>query len=239
MPKKRPSKPIAHPAAKTGLVLDPFFMRHIVSGPECAERLLAIHAGLAAAGLIDRLTPIPPRTATEDEVCLIHSPAYFHLVQQDIESGASELSTGDTELSPHSLEVALCATGGVLQAVDEVMQGKLQNAFCAVRPPGHHAMPVMGMGFCIFNHIAIAARYARKKWGAKKILIVDWDVHHGNGTQAAFYADPSVLFFSSHQWPLYPGTGKRTETGARQSPRADHQRPPPRRFRLRGNPGRT
>jgi acetoin utilization deacetylase AcuC-like enzyme len=112
------------------------------------------------------------------------------------------------------MEVALKATGGVLEAVDAVMRGDVQNAFCAIRPPGHHATPVKGMGFCIFNHVAIAARYARKKYRIAKTLIVDWDVHHGNGTQEAFYDDPSVLFFSSHQYPLYPGTGKRDEIGA-------------------------
>jgi acetoin utilization deacetylase AcuC-like enzyme len=104
--------------------------------------------------------------------------------------------------------------GGVLNAVDAVMTGKARNAFCAVRPPGHHATPARGMGFCIFNNVAIAARYAQRRHGAERVLIADWDVHHGNGTQDIFYADPTVFFFSTHQWPLYPGTGRADERGS-------------------------
>jgi acetoin utilization deacetylase AcuC-like enzyme len=109
--------------------------------------------------------------------------------------------------------VALLAAGGVLAAVDAVVAGRAGNAFCAVRPPGHHARPAQGMGFCIFNNVAIAARYAQKKHQIGKVLIVDWDVHHGNGTQDIFYEDGSVFYFSTHQWPLYPGTGRKEETG--------------------------
>ena len=105
------------------------------------------------------------------------------------------------------------AAGGVLNAVDAVLAGSARNAFCAVRPPGHHANAGRGMGFCLFNNVAIAARYAQRKHGVERVLIVDWDVHHGNGTQDIFYRDPSVFFFSSHQWPLYPGTGRADETG--------------------------
>ena len=123
------------------------------------------------------------------------------------------LSTGDTAVSEKSLEVALEAAGGLLNAVDAVVGRKAKNAFCVVRPPGHHATPDRGMGFCIFNNIAIAARYAQKKHGIGKVLIADWDVHHGNGTQDAFYRDGSVFFFSTHQSPWYPGTGKTWETG--------------------------
>jgi acetoin utilization deacetylase AcuC-like enzyme len=173
----------------------------------------AIQAGLVDAGLYDKLAIIKPRDAVEGEVCLIHSPAYFRTVRNDVMFGSGELSTGDTEISEYTMEVALKATGGVLEAVDAVIRGDLRNAFCAIRPPGHHATPIRGMGFCVFNHVAIAARYARKKHKIAKTLIIDWDVHHGNGTQEAFYDDPNVLFFSSHQWPLYPGTGKRDETG--------------------------
>ncbi len=109
--------------------------------------------------------------------------------------------------------MAAHAVGGVLNAVDAVMSGSARNAFCAVRPPGHHANAVRGMGFCLFNNVAIAARYAQRKYGIDRALIVDWDVHHGNGTQDIFYADGSVFFFSTHQWPLYPGTGRGDETG--------------------------
>ena len=201
---------------RTGLVHDPFFALHeVIVGPEVAERLAAIESALGQAGIRNHLFNIPARNALQKEICLVHTPAYFRRVRKDVEFGSGQLSTGDTELSHYSLEVAMRATGGVLEAVDAVCgQETIINAFCAVRPPGHHACRNKGMGFCIFNHIGIAARYAQKKHGIHKVLIVDWDVHHGNGTQEAFYEDGSVLFFSSHQWPLYPGTGKRKETGS-------------------------
>ena len=119
----------------------------------------------------------------------------------------------DTPISPESYEVALAAAGGVLGAVDAVMEKKIRNAFCAVRPPGHHATEDTAMGFCIFNNVAVATRYIQKQYNLSKILIVDWDVHHGNGTQAAFYDDPTVLYFSVHQYPFYPGTGSEAEKG--------------------------
>jgi len=128
-------------------------------------------------------------------------------------TGFHELSTGDTIISPRSLDAALRATGGALNAVDAVLSGKAKNAFCIVRPPGHHASAVRGMGFCLFDSIAIAARYAQKKHGVDRVLIADWDVHHGNGTQDIFYSDGSVFFFSTHQHPWYPGTGAPNETG--------------------------
>jgi acetoin utilization deacetylase AcuC-like enzyme len=130
-----------------------------------------------------------------------------------VESGRDDLSTGDTAVCAKSYEVATQAVGGVLNAVDAVFSGSAKNAFCAVRPPGHHARPAQGMGFCLFNNIAIAARHAQRRHGAQKIAIVDWDVHHGNGTQDIFYEDGSVLFCSTHQSPLYPFTGHADETG--------------------------
>jgi acetoin utilization deacetylase AcuC-like enzyme len=199
---------------RTGLVCDAFYTLHEPRGnPESPLRIGAIQGGLAEAGILEKLTTIRPRDAVESEVTLVHAPNYVQLVKRDVRFGAGELSTGDTELSEYSLEVALRATGGVLEAVDAVVKGAVRNAFCAVRPPGHHATPVRGMGFCLFNHIAIAARYAQKKHGIGKVAIVDWDVHHGNGTQEAFYDDPAVLFFSAHQSPHYPFTGMRDETG--------------------------
>jgi len=199
----------------TGLVFDPFYTLHNVEiGPDLPARMGAVQAGLVAAGLWEHVVVIKPRDAIESEVCLVHSPTYFQQVRKDVLFGAGMLSTGDTEISEYSLEVTLKATGGVLEAADAVMRGRVTNAFCAVRPPGHHATPVKGMGFCIFNHVAIAARYAQKNFGVGRILIVDWDVHHGNGTQQVFYDNDSILFFSSHQHPLFPGTGKRDETGA-------------------------
>ena len=124
-----------------------------------------------------------------------------------------ELSTGDTLVSAGSLDAAEFAAGGVLEAVDAVMAGKVKNAFCAVRPPGHHATPTRGMGFCIFNNVAIAARYVQRKYGVQRVLIVDQDYHHGNGTQDTFYQDGSVLYFSTHHYGAYPGTGAVSETG--------------------------
>jgi len=199
----------------TGLVLDAFFYLHDVRfGPEVAERMGVIEKALEKSGLLEKVVRIEPRTALASDIYLVHSPKYFQQVKKDVEFGAGELSTGDTEVSEHSLEVAMKATGGVLEAVDAVVKGKVRNAFCCVRPPGHHATPTKGMGFCVFNHVAIAARYARKMYRLERVLIVDWDVHHGNGTQEAFYEDGGVLFFSSHQELLYPGTGRREETGS-------------------------
>ena len=154
-----------------------------------------------------------PVAATEDQVLLVHSAEYLRKVRTETAGGRRVLSTGDTEISPGSLDAALAAAGTVVSAVDAVMSGKTRRAFCAVRPPGHHASANRGMGFCIFNNIAIGARHARRKYGVERILIADWDVHHGNGTQEVFWNDGSVLFFDTHQHPWYPGTGAPTEVG--------------------------
>ena len=135
------------------------------------------------------------------------------MVAADVAAGRSRLSTGDTPLSARSLEVARLAAGGVLAAVDAVFAGRVRNAFAVVRPPGHHATPDRGMGFCLFDNVALAARHAQAVHGARRVLIADWDVHHGNGTQDIFYADGTVLFFDTHQHPLYPGTGLGSERG--------------------------
>jgi len=202
-------------ASATALLADPVYRQHDPGAghPERPERYDAVVDGLTRAGLMKSLGRIEARSATEDEIALCHSRAYIQKVKQEIGSGASELSTGDTSVGPRSLDVVLRAVGGILNAVDAVIDRKAKNAFCAVRPPGHHARPEQGMGFCIFNCIAIAARHAQKKYGIGKVLIADWDVHHGNGTQDTFYADGSVFFFSTHQSPWYPGTGKAGETG--------------------------
>ena len=182
--------------------------------PECPARYDAVMAALKQARLMHALVEIEGRSATDDELALCHDRDYIALARADVAAGRSTLSTGDTNIGHHSIEAARLATGGVLSAVDAVMDGTVRNAFCAVRPPGHHATPDRGMGFCLFNSIAIAARYAQKHHDIERVLIADWDVHHGNGTQDIFYADPSVLFFSTHQWPLYPGTGPASETGS-------------------------
>ena len=181
--------------------------------PERPERFDAVKHGLERAGLVARMRRAAPRIATIDELLLCHTPEYLQTVRHDVESGIPFLSTGDTEITPNSWDVALRAVGGALQAVDAVATGAARNAFCILRPPGHHANASHGMGFCMFNNIAIAARYAQRQHGMARVMIVDWDVHHGNGTQDIFYADPSVFFFSTHQWPLYPGTGRSDETG--------------------------
>ena len=199
----------------TRLLIDPIFKLHATGDrhPERPARVDAVTQSLEEAELLPKLGRIASRAALDDELLLCHTPEYVKLVKREIAAGARMLSTGDTAVSEKSLEVALQAAGGLLNAVDAVVGRKAKNAFCVVRPPGHHATPDRGMGFCIFNNIAIAARYAQKKHGIGKVLIADWDVHHGNGTQDTFYRDGSVFFFSTHQSPWYPGTGKTWETG--------------------------
>ena len=169
--------------------------------------------GLERSGLTRDLARLPARTASDDELELVHGRAYIRLVEQEVAQGLGQLSTGDTSLTPDSMEAARRAAGCVLSAVDAVFAHDVLNAFCVVRPPGHHAGANAGMGFCLFNNVAIGARYAQQAFGAERVLIADWDVHHGNGTQDIFYRDGSVLFFSTHQSPWYPGTGARDETG--------------------------
>jgi acetoin utilization deacetylase AcuC-like enzyme len=182
--------------------------------PERPSRLEAIRSQLQKDGVFEEAPRVAARVATDDELRLIHTREYTALAIREIEAGARMLSTGDTNLGgPDTLLAARHAAGGVIEAVDAICTGKYQRAFCAVRPPGHHASPARGMGFCLFNTIAIAARHAQKNHKLGKVAVVDWDVHHGNGTQDCFYADPSVFFFSTHQSPWYPGTGRRDETG--------------------------
>ncbi|MBA3972786.1 MAG: histone deacetylase [Candidatus Solibacter sp.] len=203
------------PPPGTGLVFDHGFRRHDPGPghPESPDRYLALSEAFRKSRILESAVRIPPRMASEDDIHLAHTRPYWKTVLHDVARKAQRLSTGDTHLGAHSLDTALLAAGGALSAVDAVMQGRVRNAFAAVRPPGHHANASRGMGFCVFNTAAIAARYARKVFGADRVLIVDFDVHHGNGTQEIFYSDPSVLFFSTHQWPWYPGTGAADETG--------------------------
>ncbi len=202
-------------AGPTGLVWEPRCQLHQpgVGHPESPRRLEAIRRGLDSAGLWHRCLLLPARAATEAELSRCHTPTYLATVQADIAAGLPELSTGDTAISAHSDEAARLAAGGALVAVEAVMAGRARNAFAAVRPPGHHATGERGMGFCVYNTVALAARHARAVCGCERVLIVDWDVHHGNGTQAIFWRDPSVLFCSVHQSPLYPGGGSATEQG--------------------------
>ena len=201
--------------AHTVLLADEIYREHLQGRqhPECPERFDAVVDGLRQADLLERLGRVESRDATEDELALCHTRDYLRIARRDVEAGHPYLSTGDTDITPNSWDVAARAAGGVLNAVDQVCAGKARNAFCAVRPPGHHATRSRGMGFCLFNNVALAARWAQRKHGIGRVVIVDWDVHHGNGTQDIFYEDGSVFFFSTHQWPLYPGTGRSDETG--------------------------
>jgi acetoin utilization deacetylase AcuC-like enzyme len=202
----------------TALLIDPIYREHLLGlvgreHPERPERFDAVVQGLDEAGLLNRLGRVEARAATEEELLLCHTPEYLRKAKHEVQQGYAFLSTGDTDITSNSWDVAAQAVGGVLNAVDAVVERKARNAFCVVRPPGHHATASRGMGFCLFNNVAIAARHAQRKHGVGRVLIVDWDVHHGNGTQDIFYSDPSVFFFSTHQWPLYPGTGRADETG--------------------------
>lgn len=200
---------------KTGYLFDNIFLQHQPGDdhPESPRRITAIDQAVRAMPFFPELIRLPVRQASPEELCLVHSREYVNLVRDECVADRSSLSSGDTDICPESYRVALAAAGSVMAAVDAVFAGSVQRAFCAVRPPGHHAGPGRGMGFCIFNNVALAARYAQKKYGAKRVLIADWDIHHGNGTQDVFYRDGSVLYFSTHLFPHYPGTGAATEGG--------------------------
>lgn len=202
------------PAAVTGLVYHPDYLLHDTGAyhPERPDRLRAIITGLKTSGLMASLLRIEPRPVADRWITSVHTPAYLDSLEAASKRAPVQLDP-DTRLAPESLRVAKLAAGGVLAAVDAVIAGRARNAFAAVRPPGHHALPGRAMGFCLLNSVAIAARYAQQKHGLKRVLIVDWDVHHGNGTQAMFYEDPSVLYFSTHQFPYYPFTGRAKEMG--------------------------
>ena len=199
----------------SGLLLDPIYKQHDPGPghPEQPARYDAVARAIETAKLLPLIYRLDSRVASEDEIALVHEREYIAKVKREIADGAHELSTGDTNVGPRSFDVAVRAVGGLLNAVDALVGGKAANVFCAVRPPGHHARPNQGMGFCIFNNLAIAARYAQRQHGLSKVMIADWDVHHGNGTQDTFYKDGSVFFMSTHQSPWYPGTGAAHETG--------------------------
>ena len=198
---------------KAGLIYDPIYLEHDTGDHvENARRLVTALSYLKETGIKEKLTCLPPRPALLEELEMIHAPEYISYVKSKAEKGGGWLDP-DTVMSPRSYEAALYAAGGLLVAVEEVMKGEVDNAFALVRPPGHHAIYDRAMGFCIFNNMAVAAKFALSRFNLKRVLIADFDVHHGNGTQDAFYADPKVLYFSTHQYPFYPGTGWMDETG--------------------------
>ena len=205
-------------ALQTGFVYEEVFLQHKTGEgfPERPDRLRAIVERLEKTGLRAKMVAVKPLADPVDWIAEIHAKAYIARVKkicETAEEGKTIVDTGDMPVSPRSYDAALTAVGGLLAAVDGTVEGRWKNAFCAVRPPGHHALPEKAMGFCLFNNVAIAARYAQKKHGLKKILIVDWDVNHGNGTQDVFAKDPSVMYFSTHLSPFYPGSGGAEETG--------------------------
>ncbi len=201
---------------RTGVVLDPRYHDH-QPGPGHPERPQRVGVLLAAVERCSRLAleRVPPRAATRDDLELVHSPG--HVDQVAATAGTpGDAFDADTPVSARSHETALLAVGGVLELVDAVLAGEVGNGLALVRPPGHHAEADRAMGFCLFNNVAVAAEHARRRHGLERVLVVDWDVHHGNGTQHAFADDAGLLYVSTHQYPFYPGTGAPEEVGSGQ-----------------------
>jgi acetoin utilization deacetylase AcuC-like enzyme len=196
-----------------GYVNDKIYQEHATGDHvEGKDRLTAIDTALIKTKVKEHLTLIHPRPATIDEIAAVHDRDYISSLKSEIEGGGGWLDP-DTFASKGSWEAALYAAGGLMNSIDAVMERRVDSAFALVRPPGHHAVRLHQMGFCLFNNVAIAARYALKNYDIERIMIIDFDVHHGNGTQDAFYSDPQVLYFSTHEYPWYPYTGSAEETG--------------------------
>jgi acetoin utilization deacetylase AcuC-like enzyme len=195
------------------VVYDEIFHRHDTGPwhPESPQRLKAVEG--AIEGLADKIVRIPPREASREDLLLVHSPEYIERIF-NIDKSEIVMLDPDTAFSPQTREVSLAAVGGVLEAADRIMKGEVSRAFCAVRPPGHHAERDRAMGFCIFNNVAVGAAYIRTHGDIEKIAIVDWDLHHGNGTQRAFYDRDDIMYISLHQFPYYPGSGSSVEKGS-------------------------
>jgi acetoin utilization deacetylase AcuC-like enzyme len=198
-------------------VYHPDYLLHIppFEHPESPDRLIAINQHLESVGLLGTLVPVNPDYPDNGEILRVHDPDYLRKLELACRRGDLTLDSGDTYLNKNSYSIALLSAAGAIAGAEAVATGKADRAFCAVRPPGHHAYRSEGMGFCLLNNAAITARYLQARHGVSKVMIIDWDVHHGNGTQSIFYEDPSVFFFSIHENPafLYPGTGRRWETG--------------------------
>lgn len=202
---------------RTGYVYDERYLRHDPGSwhPERPDRLKAIQKNLAESGLLDLVVPVKPYEAPLPWVEKLHDPGYIQRFKQACAKGLQIFEVADCGICPESYDIALLAAGGVMAAVDAVMNGQVENIFCAVRPPGHHAERDRAMGFCFFNNVALGALYALENYGLERVAIVDWDVHHGNGTQHLFESEPRVFYLSLHEDPqyCYPGTGYRRETG--------------------------
>lgn len=199
---------------RTAISYDPFNRRHTREGhPENFRRLEETWNLLQIDGILHQITLIPSTPAPRQAVLRVHTPAYLERLESTAFFSGGHLDA-DTYLTHDSFDAALLATGGLLNVVDKVLHRQMDNGFALVRPPGHHALGHTGMGFCLLDNVAVAARWAQDVHGLHRILIVDFDVHHGNGTEAMFYDDPSVLFVSTHQYPLYPGTGALEDIGA-------------------------
>ncbi|HEY5910799.1 MAG TPA: histone deacetylase [Verrucomicrobiae bacterium] len=205
-----------NPTAAAGLVYDAIYLKHETGAnhPERPERLTAIIQRLEQTGVLTNLVRLRAAPASLEWITNVHTLDYVERVRKSCETGIGYVDSTDAPASQGSYEAALNAVGGVQVAIDAVVKGRVTNAFCAVRPPGHHALKDKAMGFCLFNNVALAAKYIQKKHKLGKVLIVDWDVHHGNGTQAIFYDDPTIFYFSVHQSPFYPGSGSAEEKGA-------------------------
>ena len=201
---------------RVGYISSDVFLQHVPpSGhPERPERLRQINAHLRECGLSRNLGALTPKAASHEQLCSVHSSDHVEYVRRTCEAGGGVLDEGDTHTVRESFAAATLAAGSVLSAIDAVAGGSVDSTFCAVRPPGHHAERDRPMGFCLFNNVAIGARYAQSTHGMQNIAVLDWDVHHGNGTQHIFEDDNSVLYISLHQYPFYPGTGARNERGS-------------------------
>lgn len=202
---------------RTGFLYDERYLLHDTgpNHPESPDRLRAIYQGIKQAGLLPNLTLIQAMRADLEWIETVHSKNYIKRFEAACRSGNSTFDSPDNQMCAETFETALLAVGGVLDTVRQVMTGQIDNAFCAVRPPGHHAEREFAMGFCYFNNVAIAARYLQAEWAIQRVGIVDFDVHHGNGTQHIFEEDPTVFYYSIHQHPTFafPGTGRVFETG--------------------------